>query len=176
MRIFRRSLALEYVDILPDRFSFTTTITLAGLCDGYRVEFLPINYKRRTGKSKIKPIDFLGFTILILRTMAYFRPLRMFVPVALFLFLVGFGKLCVDFYYVNVKGTSILLLLGALHVLSLGVVADLICFVRRRRAPAPDPRPVPTNGTNGHAALPHNGLTLSNPPANPAGAGEHKET
>jgi glycosyltransferase involved in cell wall biosynthesis len=165
MRVLRRGLVLEYIDILPERFSFTTTITLAGLCDGYRVEFLPIEYKRRTGRSKIKPFDFLGFIILILRTMAYFRPLRMFVPVALVLFTVGFGKLLWDIYCINVKGTSILLLLGALNVLSLGVVADLICFLRRRRGPAPDPRQTPHYANNGQAFVPSNGLTFSHDPA-----------
>ena len=153
MRVIRRDLVLEYIDILPDRFSFTTTITLAGLCDGYRVTFLPIEYKRRTGRSKIKPYDFLNFIILILRTMTYFRPLRMFVPVSLLLFAVGFGKLLMDFYYVNVKGTSVLFCLAALNVLSLGVVADLICFLRRRRASLRDLRRPPADGRGARPGL-----------------------
>jgi glycosyltransferase involved in cell wall biosynthesis len=172
MRVLRRGLVLEYIDILPDRFSFTTTITLAGLCDGYRVKFLPIAYQRRTGRSKIKPYDFLNFIILILRTMAYFRPLRMFVPLALLLFAIGFGKLLMDFYYVNVKGTSVLFCLAGLHMLSLGVVADLICFLRRRRTPVRDLMATPPGADNGRAGSPPNDQSFSNAPQTPGRSGE----
>jgi glycosyltransferase involved in cell wall biosynthesis len=134
MRVIRRDLVLEYIDILPDRFSFTTTITLAGLCDGYRVRYMPIEYGRRVGKSKIKPIDALNFFILILRTTTYFRPLRIFVPLALLLLAAGLWKLAIDvFVYDRTSATSVLLGLGGLHTLSIGIVADLIAFLRRRR-------------------------------------------
>jgi glycosyltransferase involved in cell wall biosynthesis len=143
MRVIRRDLVLEYIDILPDRFSFTTTITLAGLCDGYRVKYVPIEYGRRVGKSKIKPIDALNFFILILRTMTYFRPLRIFVPISLLLLAIGMGKFVIDLYailianidYARISGTSVLFGLGSLQMLSIGIVADLIAFLRRRRAP-----------------------------------------
>jgi glycosyltransferase involved in cell wall biosynthesis len=164
MRVIRRALVLEYIDILPDRFSFTTTITLAGLCDGYRVEFVPIGYRRRTGRSKLRPHDFLNFIILICRTMAYFRPLRMLVPVALVLFAGGFAKLLWDIYCINVKGTSIILLLASLHVLTLAIVADLICFLRRRRAPVLEPPRTPRGAANGQAEMPHDDLTFSRVP------------
>jgi hypothetical protein len=65
--------------------------------------------------------------------MTYFRPLRIFMPIAVVLFLVGFGKLLLDFWYLNVKGTSVVLLLASLHTLSIGIVADMICFLRRHR-------------------------------------------
>jgi glycosyltransferase involved in cell wall biosynthesis len=175
MRVLRPGLVLEYMDILPDRFSFTTTITLAGLCDGYRVEFLPIEYKRRIGSSKIKPVDALNFLILILRTMSYFRPLRMFAPLALLLFTVGFGKLLMDFYYVNVKGTSVLFCLAAVHVLSLGIVADLVCFLRRRRGPFRGPGQTHPVGKNGQAELSHDDLSSSTIPETRAEARAKEE-
>src|SRR5262249_32059213 len=144
MRVLRRDMVLEYIDILPDRFSFTTTITLAGLCDGYRVKYMPIEYGRRVGNSKIKPIDALNFFILILRTMTYFRPLRIFVPISLMLLAVGVVKFVMDVYAIlidihdppaRISGTSVLFGLGSLQMLSIGIVADLIAFLRRRRAP-----------------------------------------
>jgi glycosyltransferase involved in cell wall biosynthesis len=135
MRVIRRSLALAYMDILPDRFSFTTTITLSSLCDGYRVKFIPVEYHRRVGRSKIKPIDALNFLILILRTMTYFRPLRIFIPVALLLFGLGSIKFCIDFFYDRLSGTSVLLLLGSLNTMAIGILADMLCFVRRRLKP-----------------------------------------
>lgn len=133
MRIIRRDLVLEYIDLLPDRFSFTTTITLAALCDGYRVKFLPIEYKRRIGRSKIRPIDALNFLVLILRTTTYFRPLRIFLPVSLLLFAVAAVKLGFDIIkYDNIEDTSVMLSLAALQILFLGMLADLIAFLRRR--------------------------------------------
>jgi glycosyltransferase involved in cell wall biosynthesis len=138
MRVIRRELVFEYIDILPDRFSFTTTITLAGLCDGYRLKFIPIDYLRRVGRSKIKPVDALNFLILILRTMTYFRPLRIFVPLSLGLLAVGATKFLIDvFGYQRISGTSVLFGLASLNILSVGVVADLICFLRRRRPGLP---------------------------------------
>jgi glycosyltransferase involved in cell wall biosynthesis len=134
LRVMRRALPLEYFDILPDRFSFTTTITLAGLCDGYTIKFIPVEYRRRVGKSKIKPIEALNFLTLILRTMTYFRPLRILLPVAFVLFLIGATKFVIDWFYSRLSGTSVLFLLAALNTVFFGVLADMLCFVRRHRA------------------------------------------
>ncbi|MCH7870573.1 MAG: glycosyltransferase family 2 protein [Planctomycetes bacterium] len=133
MRVMRRSFVREYFDILPDRFSFTTTITLAGLSDGYRLKFVPIDYQRRIGQSKIKPIDALNFLILIVRTMTYFRPLRLFLPVSLALFAGAAVKLSIDIIkFDNIEDTSVMLFLAGLQTLFVGMLADMICFVRRR--------------------------------------------
>ena len=114
LRVMRREMALAYFDILPDRFSFTTTITLAGLCDGYRLKFIPVEYRRRVGKSKIKPVEALNFLILILRTMTYFRPLRILLPIAFALFLIGATKFVIDWFYSRLTGSRVLFLLASL--------------------------------------------------------------
>ena len=137
MRVIRRSLILSYIDILPDRFSFTTTITLSALCDGYRVTYIPIEYHRRIGNSKIKPIDALNFLILIMRTITYFRPLRIFIPATLALFTLGLIKFAMDCYYLRISGTTVLFFLGSLNILAVGILADMLCFVRRRCLAAP---------------------------------------
>ncbi len=83
LRLFRRSLAVRLFPLLPDGFSFTTTITLALLTNGFRVEYLPIDYHARVGRSKIRPIrDTLGFMQLILRIALYFAPLKIFLTLA----------------------------------------------------------------------------------------------
>lgn len=54
-RIFKRHIAIGYFPILCKRFSFTTSITISMLCDGYRVEFFPIKVEdRHHGKSRVK--------------------------------------------------------------------------------------------------------------------------
>jgi glycosyltransferase involved in cell wall biosynthesis len=90
LRVFRTDAVARFIRILPDAFSFTTTITIAMLTNGYDVHYEPVDYHKRIGKSKIRPIrDTLGIAQLILRTGMYFAPLRVFFPVAL-LFGAGF--------------------------------------------------------------------------------------
>lgn len=94
LRVFRKDLAERFLRILPDGFSFTSTITLALLTNGYRVHFEPIHYYRRIGRSKIRPVrDTLNVVRLIARTAIYFAPFRVFLPMAA-LFLVGFLVTC----------------------------------------------------------------------------------
>lgn len=90
LRVFHKTGVERFLNILPDSFSFTTTITVAMLSNSYVVHYVPIDYHHRFGKSKIKPIrDTLSFVQLILRTGVYFAPLRIFLPIAS-VFFVGF--------------------------------------------------------------------------------------
>lgn len=132
LRIFRRSLALEFVHILPSGFSFTTTITMAALNNGYVVEYVPVDYLKREGRSKIRPIrDTLNFLMLILRMTLLFRPLKIFIPIALFFFLL---TLAVWGGGLHKQFKNLLPFLAELGVIALmiGMLADLI-NVRLRR-------------------------------------------
>lgn len=130
LRAFRRELVLQYRPILPDGFSFTTTITLASLTNGHRVDYVSIDYAQRSGRSKIAPVkDTLRFTGLIIRTVLYFNPLKVFYPVA---GVVGLGlaaSLGYDFFVEsppNLGDKSVLLFVALVQVLSIGLIADLI--------------------------------------------------
>jgi len=127
-RIFRKDVALRFLPLYPDGFSFTTTITLSMLTNQCRVKFVPINYHRRTGKSSIHPIrDFTNFTILIIRICAYFKPLNVFTPPALFLILAGIIKGAVDYANNGHLGLlGVALFLFGFQTLFIGLVADLI--------------------------------------------------
>jgi glycosyltransferase involved in cell wall biosynthesis len=133
LRVFRRELAERFFSIFPEGFSFTTTITLAALTNGYRVKFLPINYYKRTGQSSIKPIrDFLGFLLLVIRLVVYFKPLNVFLPMSGGLLVVGLTKAVVDFLHQNYFGVgAAIVTLSALQVACLGLLADMI--LRRTR-------------------------------------------
>tara|TARA_Y100001970_G_scaffold266245_1_gene354674 strand:- start:15890 stop:16783 length:894 start_codon:yes stop_codon:yes gene_type:complete len=86
LRIFKKKSFSPFKRIVPDGFSFTTTITLGMLSAGYKVKFNPIDYYARAGKSKIKPIsDTINFIKLIMRIGLYFSPLKIFMPISLFL-------------------------------------------------------------------------------------------
>ncbi len=77
LRVFRRELAERYFDLLPDRFSFTTTITVAAIADGCGVHFTAIEYLPRVGRSKVRPIgDTLRIGRQLVRLGVRFAPLR----------------------------------------------------------------------------------------------------
>jgi glycosyltransferase involved in cell wall biosynthesis len=126
-RVFRKSVVERFLKILPDGFSFTTTITLAMLTNNYVVHYEPIDYHARIGRSKIRPIrDTLGFVQLILRTGMYFAPLRVFLPVA-FVFFVGFLiTLTLDLISGNLNERTLLLLVAAAQLGMFSLLADMI--------------------------------------------------
>ncbi|MGH8810158.1 MAG: glycosyltransferase family 2 protein [Noviherbaspirillum sp.] len=80
LRVFRRDGAIGYFDILPDKFSWTSTITLAMLFDKRRIDYVPIDYRTRTGQSKVVTLDFGRFVGLLLRMGMRFRPWRVLAP------------------------------------------------------------------------------------------------
>lgn len=128
MRIFPRELFDSLIRILPDGFSFTSTITIGALASGWMVQYVPIDYRRREGRSKIRPVkDTLGFLSLIIRTVMYFDPLRVFLPLALvFCFAsvaVGFGSYLAGRL---MDVTTVVLLVAGIQLLALGVIADAI--------------------------------------------------
>jgi glycosyltransferase involved in cell wall biosynthesis len=128
MRVFRRTIAERFFNILPDGFSFTTTITLAMLTNRYVVKYVPIGYAHRIGKSKIKPIkDTLRFFQLILRTGMYFAPLRIFSPLLVIFFLGFSASLCWDvFVRHDLREMTMLLMMLLINTTMFALLADMI--------------------------------------------------
>ena len=132
LRVFRRSELIPFLPLLPQNFSFTTTITLCMSCNGKRLIYVPIEYGKRVGRSKIKPIDFINFIILILRVITLFNPLRVFIPLGLVLFLLGVAKLAYDIVQMNLSESAIFAFLAAIMIWSLGLIADMISRLHLR--------------------------------------------
>jgi glycosyltransferase involved in cell wall biosynthesis len=127
LRAFRRGIVMQYFPILPDQFSWTTTITLAMQCDKYAVVYVPIDYLARKGRSKIVPWDAGSFLILILRTSMLFKPLRIFLPIVVVFATYGIVKLAIDLtHQPNVSASAALALICALLVLLIGMLGDVI--------------------------------------------------
>lgn len=154
LRAFRRECVAQYFPILPNRFSFTTTVTLAYLADDYRVVYHPIEYRRRTGTSKIRPRHFLDFVVLVLRMALLFQPLKIFVPLASGAGLLGLAKVALDIaglfsrttardwsllFQPALSTSALLLLLLAFQLLLVGMVADGVLrrIAQRNRPLAP---------------------------------------
>ena len=128
LRIFRRDRSLDFLKLLPDGFSFTTTITICLLRNRYAVEFTPISYARRIGKSHIKPIqDTLRFTQLILRTGMYFAPLRLLSPLIVTLATLFSISSLYDLTILNnLTDKTVLLGFASLNVFMFALLADMI--------------------------------------------------
>jgi glycosyltransferase involved in cell wall biosynthesis len=132
MRIFRRKDVGKFLNILSSKFSFTTTMTLAYHTTELAVKYVPINYYKRAGKSKIKPFrDGFNFIMLIVRTITYFNPLKVFLPSSIVLFAIGLVILLYEgIVHRNVADLPVMLILAAFQIGFLGLLADLI--VRRK--------------------------------------------
>ncbi len=129
LRAFRRQVALPYLRLLPPGFSCVTTITLAFLCNQHDVRYIPIEYAKRSGTSKFRFLaDAYRYILQVLRMVMYFNPLKVLMPLALFLLALGAAKGVFDMvvhpllFAVN----TVLILVAGLIIASLALLADLI--------------------------------------------------
>jgi len=132
MRIFRRKDLEKFFNILPNKFSFTTTMTLAYHTTGLLVKYVPINYYKRAGKSKIRPFkDGFNFIMLIFRTITYFNPLKVFLPVGFAFFVAAIFVFLYSAVFLGrfMDVTTIVLVVAAIQTVLFGLLADLV--VRR---------------------------------------------
>jgi glycosyltransferase involved in cell wall biosynthesis len=129
LRVFRRQALEQFVPLLPDGYSFTTTITLCMLATNLTVVYHPIDYGRRIGHSKIRARHFFKFVFLVVRLTAFFQPLRIFLPLGAILFVAGAAKAISD---AELSATAAFAMLSAILVWSLGLLADMITRLHLR--------------------------------------------
>lgn len=90
-RLVRRKLFLEFLPLLPNKFSYPTTITMAFFRAGYSVGYVEVPVKKRVGESHISPLkDGMRFLLIIFKLATLYSPLKIFLPVAMFFFFGGF--------------------------------------------------------------------------------------
>lgn len=118
----------KYLYLLPNGFSYPTTITMAFLRSGYPLTFIPINSAKRQGPSKISPIkDGIRFLLIILKIGTLFSPLRIFLPVSMIIFMSGLGYYAYTFISFNrLTNMSVILFLSSLLIFMIGIVAEQI--------------------------------------------------
>lgn len=124
LRVLRRRHVQMFSRILPSGFSFTTTITLSLMCTDRSVGYVAVDYRRRTGNSKIRPSHAYHFLILILRTIVLFNPLKVFLPLGAVAFVVGAAKFAYDVTLENLSESAVMGLLAAVIVWTVGLLAD----------------------------------------------------
>ena len=90
LRAMQKDKIFRFWNMLPNAFSFTSTITLSMHIEGLNVSYLPIDYHARIGNSSIKPVqDTLRFFSLVLRTVMYFKPLQILGTIGLVMLFVS---------------------------------------------------------------------------------------
>ena len=135
LRVMDKAIVNKYMYLLPDGFSFTTTITIAMLTDLNYVHFETVKYHPRTGSSKISPVmDFSRFIYLILTTILCFKPVRVFMPIAFIFFLASFFLLLFSFYFLEkvMDITTVLLFLSGTNFFGIGLIAELIVRLSKK--------------------------------------------
>ena len=129
LKAFKKEIVIKYLWLIPDGFSCVSSITLAFLCNGYYVKWIPTNYFKRIGESKFHPLkDSYRYLITIIRMIMYFNPLKVFLPISLFLLVFGIIKSLYDYFVIvhRLQLSDIIILLTAVSIFVMGMVADLI--------------------------------------------------
>lgn len=134
-RVVRRQTALKYLYLLPNTFSYPTTITLAYLHSGRSICYVPIKAAKRTGTSKIRPLtDGFHFLLIILKITTLFSPLLIFLPISVFFMLLGLFNYCYT-YFTTLRFTnmSALFMITSVMIFMLGLISEQITQLRYDR-------------------------------------------
>ncbi|HPP00213.1 MAG: glycosyltransferase family 2 protein [Candidatus Omnitrophica bacterium] len=132
-RVFRKEDALRYFPILPNGFSFTTTLTLGMLKDAYEVGWIPIQTQARQGRpSNVSLRDGFQTILLIIRIAMLFNPLKVFVPVSGFLFGIGFCYAVWNLFREwNIPDGAETMMTAGILIFVFGMLADQVASIRR---------------------------------------------
>jgi glycosyltransferase involved in cell wall biosynthesis len=134
-RAIKRERMLEFLHLLPNTFSYPSTITMALLKSGYPVQFVPLDTvrSREKGRSKVKPFaDGLLFLLIIMRMAMLFDPLRLFLPASMALFVGGFAIMAYQLLRAaKISNSSVIMLVTAVFIFFFGLLADQIAHLRR---------------------------------------------
>lgn len=134
-RLVRLSVAKQFIYLLPNTFSYPSTLTLGYLRSGRSVKYIPIQTKARTGKSKIKLIkDGTRFFLIITKIATLFSPFRVFLPMSFAFFVVGACYYAYTFFtHGRFTNMSALLFNSAIIIFMIGLVAEQISQMRYDR-------------------------------------------
>lgn len=134
LKAFKKDIMRKYLWVLPEGFSCVTTMTLAFLTNGYAVKYIPTAYHKRIGKSKFHPVkDTVNYVNTVVKIVMYFRPLRVFMPMAAFLTIFGIVKSILSLALTStLQESDIIIFMTALIVGAIGLLADLIASYHNR--------------------------------------------
>lgn len=134
-RLVRKRTAEQFIYLLPNTFSYPTTITMSYLRTGRSLKYVPIEVQKRMGNSKIKLIeDGIRFFLIISKIATLFSPFRIFLPISVLSSCVGLGYYCFTFLnHGRFTNMSALLISTSIIVFMIGLVSEQISQLKYDR-------------------------------------------
>jgi len=136
-RAIKSDIARNNLYLLPNSYSYPTTLTLSVIRSGRTVIYIPINaQKRKKGESKIKVFkDGVRFILIIVKICTLYSPLRVFLPVSLFVFFLGLSYYIYTYLTMSrFSNMSLLLFTNSVVIFMIGLVSEQICQMRFDRS------------------------------------------
>ena len=135
-RVVRASLFREFLYLLPNGFSYPTTITMAFLRSGFPVCFEPIQTAERKGESHIRPIrDGIRFLVIIFKIATLYSPLKVFLPVSALFFVTGLSYYAYTYFTAgHFTNMSLLVLSAAVIIFLIGLISEQITALTYSRS------------------------------------------
>lgn len=134
LRLIKKERFNKFIHLYPERFSLSTTNTLAFIKEGYNVKFIPIKINERVGKSTVKISDGIKALNLITRMIMLFSPMKIFLPASLLFFLfsiISFLFSLLHLKELNISDTTLAFLIISILMFFIGLIADQIASIRR---------------------------------------------
>jgi glycosyltransferase involved in cell wall biosynthesis len=137
-RVLARKDALRFIDLLPNTFSYPSTLTLAFLRSGLSLKYVPIQTLYRSGESKIRLLsDGVRFLLIIAKIATLFSPFRVFLPVSAFFFFTGIGYYLYTYITQNrFTNMTVFLLTAAVIIFMMGLVSEQVALLRMEQRAA----------------------------------------
>jgi hypothetical protein len=135
-RVARAEKFKQFLYLLPNGFSYPTTITMAFLRSGYPVTFEPISAAKRVGKSHIRPLrDGIRFLIIIFKVATLYAPLKIFLPASALFFITGMGYYAYTFLTSGrFTNMSMLLFSASVIIFLIGLISEQITALTYSRS------------------------------------------
>ncbi len=124
----------EFLHLLPNGFSYPTTITMAFFRTGYSVDYVPVDVQPRIGLSHIRPLkDGVGFLLIIFKIGTLYSPLKFYVPISILIFMTGISYYMYTFFTQGrFTNMSALLLTTSLLIFFIGIVSEQLTMLYYR--------------------------------------------
>jgi glycosyltransferase involved in cell wall biosynthesis len=136
-RVVKADIARQFLYLLPNTYSYPTTLTLGVLRNGRSLKYIPIQIqKRKTGKSNISLFrDGVRFFMIIAKICTLYSPMRIFLPVSFVMFLLGFANYIYTFAtYGRFTNMSALLFVTSILIFMMSLISEQVCQMRVERS------------------------------------------
>jgi glycosyltransferase involved in cell wall biosynthesis len=136
-RAIRAAAARAFLYLLPNTYSYPTTLTLAIVRSGRSLKYVPVKTARRVGRSKIRLLrDGTRFFFIILKIATLFSPMKVFLPVSVLMFLagIGYGLIRIFYFAAGYGPTSAMLITMSVVVFMVGLVSEQVAQLRFDRS------------------------------------------